>query len=121
MKIARTYTGRSGIVVLDHAFHGRTHLASTMTAKNKPYRDLGGPLSPEVHRVPVPYPFRWPGGPQHAAEQAIARLVEIVETQLSAHNVAAIVVERRCRARADSSSRLPATLPQSVISPHATA
>lgn len=93
VKIARAHTGRSAVIVLDHAFHGRTLLTSTMTAKNTPYRDGSGPLATDVHRVPAPYPFRWPGGPEHAAEQAFARLAEVVETQLGAHNVAAIVVE----------------------------
>ena len=93
VKIARAYTGRPGVVVLEHAFHGRTLLASTMTAKNKPYREGSGPLATDVYRAPAPYPFRWSGGSERAAEQAFARLAEIVETQIGPHNVAAIVLE----------------------------
>ncbi|BDV32238.1 4-aminobutyrate--2-oxoglutarate transaminase [Microbacterium terricola] len=92
VKIARAHTGRAAVVVLDHAFHGRTLLAGTMTAKYKPYRGAG-PAATDIHRAPAPYPYRWPGGAENAAEQSFARLTEMVETQIGAENVAAIVVE----------------------------
>ncbi|MFE3170020.1 4-aminobutyrate--2-oxoglutarate transaminase [Amycolatopsis sp. NPDC059090] len=93
VKIARTATGRPAVVVLGHAYHGRTLLTMTMTAKNSPYKDGFGPFAPDVHRVPSPYPYRWPGGPERAATEALAALRDIVETQIGAHNVAAIVAE----------------------------
>ena len=93
VKIARAHTGRPAIVTLEHAFHGRSLLTSTMTAKNTPYRDGFGPVAGDVYRAPAPYPFRWPGGAEHSAAQAYDRLAELVEIQLGAHNVAAIVVE----------------------------
>src|SRR4051794_18081104 len=37
VKIARAYTGRKAVVVLGHAYHGRTLLTMSMTAKNVPY------------------------------------------------------------------------------------
>jgi 4-aminobutyrate aminotransferase/(S)-3-amino-2-methylpropionate transaminase len=80
-------------VVLGHAYHGRTLLTMTMTAKNFPYRQGFGPFAPEVYRVPSPYPYRWPGGPEVAAEQALAQLKETLTTQIGAGNVAAIVAE----------------------------
>ena len=33
VKIARKYTGRSGVAVLDHAYHGRTNLTMAMNFK----------------------------------------------------------------------------------------
>jgi 4-aminobutyrate aminotransferase/(S)-3-amino-2-methylpropionate transaminase len=93
VRIARAHTGRPAIVTLEHAFHGRTQLTMTMTAKNRPYRDGLGPVAGDIYRAPAPYPFRWPGGPERSAEQAAAKLAEIVETQIGATNVAAIVVE----------------------------
>jgi 4-aminobutyrate aminotransferase/(S)-3-amino-2-methylpropionate transaminase len=93
VKMARTYTGRDAIVVLGHAYHGRTLLTMTMTAKNVPYKEGFGPFAPEIHRVPSPYPYRWPGGPERAAEGAYAQLVDQVTTQIGVHNVAAIIVE----------------------------
>jgi 4-aminobutyrate aminotransferase/(S)-3-amino-2-methylpropionate transaminase len=93
IKIARTATGRPAVVVLGHAYHGRTLLTMTMTAKNVPYKEGFGPFAPEVYRVPSPYPYRWPSGSEHAAEEAFAALEETVLTQVGAHNVAAIVAE----------------------------
>ena len=37
VKIARRHTGRPAIVTFDHAFHGRTLLAMSLTAKVMPY------------------------------------------------------------------------------------
>jgi 4-aminobutyrate aminotransferase/(S)-3-amino-2-methylpropionate transaminase len=93
VKIARTATGRSAVVVLGHAYHGRTLLTMSMTAKNVPYKEGFGPFAPEVYRVPSPYPYRWPSGADRAGAEALAALKETVLTQIGAHNVAAIVAE----------------------------
>jgi 4-aminobutyrate aminotransferase / (S)-3-amino-2-methylpropionate transaminase / 5-aminovalerate transaminase len=93
VKIARAHTGRPAVVVLDHAYHGRTLMTMSMTAKNVPYKEGFGPFAPEVYRTPTAYPFRWPGGPERAAEEALAALEEKVLTQIGAHNVACIVAE----------------------------
>lgn len=52
VKIARYYTKKSGIVVFDSAYHGRTALTMTMTAKVKPYKWGFGPFAPEIYRAP---------------------------------------------------------------------
>ncbi len=52
VKIARYYTKRQGIVVFDNAYHGRTLMTMTMTAKVKPYKWGFGPFAPEVYRAP---------------------------------------------------------------------
>lgn len=93
IKIARSYTGRSAVVVLSHAYHGRTLLTMTMTAKNVPYKEGFGPYAPEIYRVPSPYPFRWVGDPDNVAQEAFDQLVDVITSQIGAHNVAAIVVE----------------------------
>ncbi|UYM07574.1 4-aminobutyrate--2-oxoglutarate transaminase [Solicola gregarius] len=93
VKIARSATGRNAVVVLDHAYHGRTLMTMTMTAKNVPYKEGFGPFAPEVYRAPMAYAYRWPGDPDRCAEEALARLAELVESQIGAHNVAAIVAE----------------------------
>ncbi len=93
VKVARAATGRQAVVVLGHAYHGRTLLTMSMTAKNVAYKDGFGPFAPEVHRVPSPYPYRWPSGADRAADEAFAALEETVLTQIGADNVAAIVLE----------------------------
>lgn len=93
IKIARVATGRSAVVVLSHAYHGRSLLTMTMTSKNIPYKDGFGPFAPEVYRAPSPYPYRWASGADASAEEAFDALSEIVLTQIGASNVAAIVIE----------------------------
>src|SRR5579872_250236 len=57
VKIARRATGRDAVIVLEHAYRGRTNLTMALTAKNLPYKDGFGPFAPEVYRVPTSYPF----------------------------------------------------------------
>ncbi|MEI2715179.1 MAG: 4-aminobutyrate--2-oxoglutarate transaminase [Nocardioides sp.] len=93
IKIARSHTGRDAVITLSHAYHGRTLLTMTMTAKNVPYKQGFGPFAPEVYRAPSPYPLRWPTGPQNAGAEALAALEELITTQIGAGNVAAIIAE----------------------------
>jgi 4-aminobutyrate aminotransferase/(S)-3-amino-2-methylpropionate transaminase len=93
IKIARVATGRPAVVVLSHAYHGRSLLTMSMTAKNVPYKEGFGPFAPEVYRAPSPYPYRWTGGAEAASDEAFAALEEIITTQIGPHNVAAVVVE----------------------------
>ncbi len=44
VKIARHATGRTAVVVFDHAYHGRTNLTMALTAKNMPYKQGFGPV-----------------------------------------------------------------------------
>lgn len=90
VKVARVHTGRDAVVVVDHAYHGRTNLTMAMTAKNMPYKQGFGPFAGEVYRVPVSYPFR-DGGLTGA--EAAARAIDLVDKQVGATNVACIVVE----------------------------
>ncbi|HEY5439603.1 MAG TPA: 4-aminobutyrate--2-oxoglutarate transaminase [Acidimicrobiales bacterium] len=89
VKIARLATGRQAIVVFDHAYHGRTNLTMALTAKNMPYKDRFGPFAPEIYRVPMSYPFL--DGLSGAEAAAIA--IKEIETQVGAHNVAALLIE----------------------------
>ena len=54
VKIAKFYTGRNGILVFSHAFHGRTLLAMSMTYKEDPYKKGFGPFVPNIHRLEFP-------------------------------------------------------------------
>jgi len=93
VKIARSYTKRQAIVVFEHAYHGRTNLTMAMTAKNIPYKDSFGPFAPEIYRMPMAYPLRWPGGAQNCATEALGVVIHKMETELGAKNIAAIVIE----------------------------
>ena len=93
VKIARHATGRSAVVVFDHAYHGRTNLTMAMTAKNMPYKQGFGPFASDVYRVPMAYPLRWPGGPARCAAEALDVVTGLIHTQVGQQNVAAVVIE----------------------------
>ncbi|MDF1604145.1 4-aminobutyrate--2-oxoglutarate transaminase [Nocardioides sp. YIM 152315] len=90
VKIARAHTGRQAVVVFDHAYHGRTNLTMAMTAKNVPYKHGFGPFAGEVYRAPLSYPFR-DGGLD--GETAALRAIDVIEKQVGADNLAAVVIE----------------------------
>ena len=96
VKIARHHTGRQAVVTFDHAFHGRTLLAMTLTAKASPYRSGFGPFAPEVHRLPYAYPYRCPTGgrsPEECADRCAAYAIMQMEKQIGSESIACLVVE----------------------------
>ena len=54
VKIARSYTGRSGVIAFGGAFHGRSLFAVALTGKVQPYKAGFGPFAPEIYHVPFP-------------------------------------------------------------------
>lgn len=93
VKIARNYTGRQAVVVFEHSFHGRTNLTMGMTAKNMPYKEGFGPFAPEIYRMPMAYPYRWPGGAKVCEEEALDFVLHKIEKEIDLKNIAAIVIE----------------------------
>lgn len=89
VKIARHATGRTGVAVFDHAYHGRTNLTMAMTAKNMPYKQGFGPFATDIHRAPMSYPFR----DGLTGAEAAARAIDVLDKQAGAGNLAALVVE----------------------------
>jgi len=89
IKVARHFTKRQAIVVVEHAYHGRTNLTMAMTAKSMPYKLGFGPFASEVYRVPTSYPFHDRLTGAEAAAAAISR----IEKEVGANQVAAIVIE----------------------------
>ena len=93
VKIARKATGRQAVVTFDHAFHGRTLLAMSLTAKVMPYKQGMGPFAPEIYRLPFAYPYRWPSGPDACAREALAYATEEMHKHIGEENIAAVIVE----------------------------
>src|SRR5665647_1285566 len=92
VKIACVATGRTDVVVFEHAFHGHSLLTMAMTSKEIPYKAGFGPFPGEVHRAPYAYPLRWPSGAGNCAIEAIEALDGLLQ-QVGADHVAAIVIE----------------------------
>ena len=54
IKIARSYTKRSGVIAFSGAFHGRSLFAVSLTGKVMPYKAGFGPFPPEIYHAPFP-------------------------------------------------------------------
>jgi 4-aminobutyrate aminotransferase/(S)-3-amino-2-methylpropionate transaminase len=89
VKIARKATGRSGVAVLEHAYHGRTNLTMAMNFKAMPYGLGFGPFAGDVHRAPNSYPLHDGLTGPAAAHRTIAYL----EKTVGAADLACLVVE----------------------------
>jgi 4-aminobutyrate aminotransferase / (S)-3-amino-2-methylpropionate transaminase / 5-aminovalerate transaminase len=85
VKIARAATGRPAVIAFDQAFHGRTLLALSLTAKVVPYKKSFGPYAPEIYRAPFSYPFRGTGD--------LAETIAWIEASVDVAQVACVVVE----------------------------
>lgn len=89
VKIARKYTGRRAIAVLEHGYHGRTNLTMTMNFKPYPYATGMGPLASDIFHAPGSYPFR----DGLTGEEAAARTILYLEKHVGAVDLAAVVAE----------------------------
>src|SRR5579875_716656 len=88
-KIARRFTGRRALVVLHHAFHGRTNMTMAMTYRPWPERGGMGPFPGEIYSVPISDPFR----DGLTGEEAAERTIDYIETHIGAREVAAFFAE----------------------------
>ncbi len=95
VKIARYATERPAVLGFSNAFHGRTLMSMTLTAKDMPYRKGFGPYAPEVYRVPFAYCYRCPFGLEYpscgiaCAEHA----ADVIDTQIGRDALACMVIE----------------------------
>jgi 4-aminobutyrate aminotransferase/(S)-3-amino-2-methylpropionate transaminase len=89
VKIARKHTGRYGVAVLEHAYHGRTNLTMAMNFKASPYSTGFGPFAGDVYRAPNSYPFHdGLSGPD-----AAAKTIAYLEKTVGASDLACLIVE----------------------------
>lgn len=89
VKIARKFTGRRAVAVLDHAYHGRTNLTMAMNYKAMPYATGFGPLAGDVYHAPSSYPYR----DGLSGTDAAARTIAYLEKVVGASDLACLVVE----------------------------
>ncbi|MDD4565120.1 MAG: aspartate aminotransferase family protein [Eubacteriales bacterium] len=94
VKIAKNYTGRPNIIVFTGAFHGRTMLTMTMTAK-KAYAVGMGPFPDGIYRAEFPNMYRRPAGMSDAEtiDFYIDKLEQLFVEASPAQHIAAIVFE----------------------------
>ncbi|MDA8344734.1 MAG: 4-aminobutyrate--2-oxoglutarate transaminase [Thermaerobacter sp.] len=94
VKIARRYTGRQAVISFGHAFHGRTLLGMSLTAKAATYKYGFGPFAPEVYRVPAVDLYRSPcGNEAQTVERTLDNLRRTIEDEIGHDKVAAMIIE----------------------------
>ncbi|MCI5523453.1 MAG: aspartate aminotransferase family protein [Spirochaetales bacterium] len=94
VKVAKAFTGRSNIIVMSGAFHGRTLLTMAMTSK-KAYAAGQGQLPGGIFRAEFPYLYRKPAGmpDDKAIDYYVEKLKAVFEECAAADTIAAIVIE----------------------------
>lgn len=88
LKVARTVTGRSGVIAFDGGFHGRTLAAVNLNGKVAPYKDGLGALPGPVYHIP--YPSKDNDITSEEAKKALARLFQV---EVDIKNISAIIFE----------------------------
>ena len=86
IKIARSSTGRGGVIAFGGAFHGRSLFAVSLTGKVQPYKAGFGPFPPEIYHVPYPARGASLDATKHAMEQ-------LFKCDIEPSRVAAIIFE----------------------------
>lgn len=88
VKIARSYTGRHGIITFGNGFHGRSFMTMAMTGKTAPYKRDFGVMPAGVFHARYPVPAKG-----ISVDDAIESIENIFAEDVAAHDVAAIVLE----------------------------
>ena len=88
IKIARAYTGRSGVIAFSGGFHGRTMMGLALTGKVVPYKAGFGPFPAEVFHAP--YPVELHGV---STQDSLDAINHIFKSDIDPARVAAIILE----------------------------
>ena len=88
VKIARSYTKRSGLIAFTGGYHGRTLMTLGLTGKVAPYKTGFGPFPGEVFHALFPNPLHGV-----SVEDALASVQTIFKNDIEAERVAAFILE----------------------------
>ena len=88
VKIARSATGRSGLIAFTGGFHGRTMMTMALTGKVLPYKKSFGPMPGDVFHVPFPVPHHGV-----TVEDSLKALSFLFKADIDPERVAAILIE----------------------------
>lgn len=88
IKIARSSTGRAGIIAFSGGFHGRTMMGCALTGKVVPYKVGFGPFPAEIYHVPFPMDLHGV-----SVEDSLGALQTLFKSDVDPKRVAAIIIE----------------------------
>lgn len=95
LKLARTATGRAGIIAFKGSFHGRTIGATSVTGSSAAYRSSYEPLAGGVYFTSYPAIEQCPAGmdAKERAEFCLTELQNVLQFLVQPSAVAAMIVE----------------------------
>ncbi|HWS24302.1 MAG TPA: aminotransferase class III-fold pyridoxal phosphate-dependent enzyme [Anaerolineales bacterium] len=93
LKLARSVTQRTAVIVFSGSFHGRTSQTMALTTSKTGYKGLSQIFPSGVYVAPYPYAFRLGMAEEQASQFALSSLEELLITQIAPHDVAAILIE----------------------------
>lgn len=88
VKMARAFTGRSGVIAFSGAFHGRTLMGMALCGKVQPYKKAFGAMPPEVYHAAFPNSYHG-----ITPEMSLAQLDQLFKSTIDPERVAAIILE----------------------------
>ena len=93
VKLARAATGKHAVIVFTGSFHGRTAGAMALTTSKTGYKGVNQLMPSGVYVAPFPYAFRLKMTEEQAAQYSLASLEELLVSQISPADTAAILIE----------------------------
>ena len=88
VKMARAYTGRSGIIAFSGGFHGRTLMGMALCGKVAPYKKSFGAMPPEIYHVAFPNDYH-----NITADMSINQLKQLFKSSIDPERIAAFIIE----------------------------
>ncbi|MEE9326964.1 MAG: 4-aminobutyrate--2-oxoglutarate transaminase [Cocleimonas sp.] len=88
IKIARKFTGHTGIIAFNGGFHGRTLLTMSLTGRVVPYKAGFGPFAPEIFHAPFPNELHG-----ISVQDALKGLEQLFKSDIEKERVAAFIIE----------------------------
>ena len=88
VKIARSHTGRPGVIAFAGAYHGRTNMTMGLTGKVMPYKAGFGPFPADIFHARFPNELHGT-----SLQDSIDSLERIFKNDIEPSRVAAIVIE----------------------------
>jgi len=88
IKLARAFTGRSGIISFYGGFHGRTLMGMALTGRQAPYKKGFGPMPPEIFYAPFPNDYHGV-----SSRHALDEIRRMFESTIDPARVAAFILE----------------------------
>ncbi|WP_083158158.1 aspartate aminotransferase family protein [Allomuricauda sp. CP2A] len=93
VKLAKSATGRSNIIVFQGSFHGRTHLSMAMTTSKTVFRHKYQPLPSGIFVTPFPYAYYFGWDEATTIEFCKKQLDLVLTGQTAPDETAAIIIE----------------------------